>query len=146
MILSDNGTYVTAVSTSSTVLGNRGRHVSSNTVRCRLRKCGINCQRPYRGMVLTECHRWERGIWAQNNINHQWRTVVFSHESRFNLSHADGQARLYQCQNEHFAPNCVLQHNRYGGGGVKVWAAINQHFKTELVIFQGNLMARQYKD
>ena len=95
-------------------------------------------------MVLTERHRRERRIWAQKNINRQWRTVVFNDESRLKLSNADGRVRVYWRRNERFASNCVLQHNRYGGGGVMVWATINQHFKTVLVVIQGNLTARQY--
>ena len=121
-------TAISIYSTSPSCLGNRGRHISSNTVRRRLRERGINCWIPYRGMVLTERHRRERRILAQNNINRQRRTVVFSDESRFNLSHADGRVRVYRRRNERFAPNCILQHNHYGGGGVMVWAAINQHF------------------
>ena len=42
--------------------------------------------------------------------------------------------------------NCVLEHNRFGGGSVMVWAAINHTFKSELVIVNGNLTARQYID
>ena len=78
--------------------------------------------------------------------NHRWQNVVFSDESRFNLSNADGRIRVYRRRHERYANNCVLQHNRYGGGGVMVWAAINHRFKSQLVVCQGNLTARRYID
>lgn len=136
--------FVTAQSTTSVVVGNRGRHVSRNTVRRRLRERGILCRRPYRGVVLTDRHRRERQQWAQNNIGRRWRDVVFSDESRFNVSFADGRVRIYRRRNERYANNCVLEHDRFGGGSVMVWAAINHTFKTDLVVIHGNLNARGY--
>ena len=138
--------YVTAESTALTVNWNRGRTISRNTVRNRLRDRGIRCRRPYRGPVLTQRHRRERQQWAANNRGRQWRNVVFSDESRFNLSNADGRIRIYRRRHERYADNCVLEHNRFRGGGVMVWAAINHTFKSELVIVNGNLTARQYID
>ena len=60
------------------------------------------------------------------------------------MSHADGRVRIYRRQYERYAYTCVLEHNRFGG--VMVWAAINHTFKSELVIVNGNLTARQYID
>ena len=138
--------YVTAESSASLVMGNRGRTISRSTVRNRLRERGISCRRPYCGPVLKQRHRIERQRWAINNRGRRWRNVVFSDESRFNLSLADGRVRIYRRQYERFADNCVLEHNRFGGGGVMVWAAINHTFEPELVIVNGNLTARQYID
>ena len=135
--------YVTAQSTAWTVMGNRGRTISRNTVRNRLRDRGIRCRRPYHGPVLTRRHRRARQQWALNNRRRQWHTVVFSDESRFNLSNADGHIRIYRRRYERYADNCVMEHNRFGGGGVMVWASINHNFKSELVFVNGNLTARQ---
>ena len=85
--------FTTSQSTSSVVVGNR---VSRNTVRNRLREREIFCRRPQRGVILTERHR----TWAQNNVHRQWRTVVFSDESRFNISSADGRVRVYRRRHE----------------------------------------------
>ena len=43
--------YVTVQSTAWTVMGNRGRTISRNTVRNRLRDRGFRCRRPYHGPV-----------------------------------------------------------------------------------------------
>lgn len=138
--------FLTAQASSSTVIGNRGRTISPNTVRNRLRDYGISCYRPYRGMVLTQRHRQQRRQWAVNERGRPWNTVVFSDESRFNLSGADGRIRVYRRRNERCARNCVLEYNRFGGGGIMVWAAINRDFKSDLIIINGNLTARRYID
>lgn len=138
--------YLTAQSTADTVVGNRGRPISRNTVRNRLRDRGISCRRPYRGAILTRRHRLNRLNWARNNRGRNWRNIVFSDESRFNLSTADGRIRIYRRRYERYADNCVFEHNRFGGGGVMVWAAINHNFKSDLIIRNGNLNARQYVD
>ena len=63
----------------------------------------------------------------------------------FNIYMADGRIRIYQRRYQCYADSCV-QYNRFGGGGVMVWATINHNVKTKLVIVNGNLNARQYVD
>ena len=86
--------YVTAEPTAATLVGNLGRNISRNTVRIRLRDGGIICRRPYRGPVLIPRHHRERQQWTVNNRGRQWRNVVFSDESCFNLFNADGVIRI----------------------------------------------------
>ena len=45
--------FVTAQSTTSLIIGNRGRAISRNAVRRRLREREISCRRPYRGVLMT---------------------------------------------------------------------------------------------
>ena len=136
--------FVTAESTSRVLVGNRGHPISRFTVKRRLRDRGIKCHRPYRGVILTRRHRQQRLQWARNQRGQNWQRVVFSDESRFNVSNADGRIRVYRRRYERSANNCVLQHNRYGGGGVMVWGAFNHRFKSPLVVCQGNITARSY--
>ena len=47
--------------------------------------------------------------------------------------------------NERFAPVCVAEHDRFGGGSVMVWAGISAQGKTDLhVIDNGTLTALRY--
>ena len=47
--------------------------------------------------------------------------------------------------NEHFAPVCVAEHDRFGGGSVMVWAGISAQGKTDLhVIYNGTLTDLRY--
>ena len=68
---------------------------SKQTVLGRLRQARqpIRPRRPYMGQVLTARHRAARLQWGQRHFRlgrQQWARVLFSDESRFNLSHHDG--------------------------------------------------------
>ena len=138
--------YTTAQTTSNVVIGNRGRPIHRDTVINRLRERWIHCRRPVRCQALTRRYRLERQRWALNNRRRQWGNVVFSDESRFNIHHNDGRARIYRRRNERYAQNCIREVYPYGGGGVMVWAAVNSNFKSALVVCNGNLNARRYID
>ena len=50
-----------------------------------------------------------------------------------------------ECQMSFFAPVCVAEHDRFGGGSVMVWAGISAQGKTDLhVIDNGTLTALRY--
>ena len=71
----------------------------------------------------------------------------FSDESRFALSNSDGRIRVYRRSNERCPDCCVLQRDRFGGGGsVMVWAGISYRYRTQLVVIDGNLNAQKYRD
>ena len=55
------------------------------------------------------------------------------------------RARVWRMPNERFAPVCVAEHDRFGGGSVMVWAGISAQGKTDLhVIDNGTLTALRY--
>ena len=71
------------------------------TVLRRLRQARqpIRPRRPYGGLVLTARHRAARLQWAQRHFRwgrQQWARVLFSDESRFNLSHHDDRIRVFR--------------------------------------------------
>ena len=104
--------FTTAVSMASLIQGRRRRSIHARTVIRRLREYGIRYRRPYRGQILTQRHRQNRLRWAPDMINnrHQnWNQVVFSDESRFSLSFADGRVRLYRRQHERYRDACVAE-------------------------------------
>ena len=43
----------------------------------------------------------------------QWARVLFSDESRFNLSHHDGRIRVFRRRGERFADNCLTKRCRF---------------------------------
>ena len=83
----------------------RQHRVSHQTIgRCLLqRNDPIRARRPYTGPILTARHRAARLAWARRYrrwTRNQWNDVVFSDESRFRVSHADGRVRVYRRRNE----------------------------------------------
>ena len=76
----------------------RGR-ITAQPVRSRLRSVNLRPRRPYRGPMLRCNNRDLRLNWTRAHFRwnqRQWNSVIFSDESRFNLSFADGRARVYR--------------------------------------------------
>ena len=123
------------------------RRVSAQTIRNRLSEGNLRARRPCVGPVLRRQHRRQRLRWCTNvrvwNLRN-WRRVWFSDESRFLLQRRDGRQRVYRRDNERFAPNCVRQVDRFGGGSVMVWGAMSYNHRSDLVIIRGNLTAQRY--
>ena len=98
--------------------------VNAQTIRNRLRQNNIRVRRPYTGPILTARHRAARLLWVQRHLQwtrRQWHNMIFSDESRFSVSHADGRIRVYQRRNERYAQCCVKERDSFGGGSVMVW-------------------------
>ena len=86
---------------------------------------------------------WARDhvTWTQND----WAPVLFTDESRFCVDFTDRRAKVWRMPNERFAPVCVAEHGRFGGGSVMVSAGISAQGKTDLhVIDNGTLTALRY--
>ena len=99
------------------------------------------------GQVLTVRHEAVRSQWAQRHFRweggqQQLTRVLFSDKSRFNLSHHDGRIRFFRRRGEHFADNCSIERDRFGGGSVMVWGGIMGRRKTILIVVQGNFNAQ----
>ena len=123
--------------------------VTAQTIRNRLRSIHnpLRAHRPYTGQILTARHRAARLAWSRRHRlwrRNQWNNVIFSDESRFRVSFADGRVRIYRRKNERFAQCCIRETDRFGGGSVMVWGGIMGNQKTDLVIVQGNLNAQGY--
>ena len=76
----------------------------------------------------------------------QWRNVLFSDESRFNVSFADGRVRTWRRRGERLVQDNVVERDRYGGGSVMIWAGIRHDGKKDFVTVPGNLTAQRYCD
>ena len=87
------------------------------------------------GQLLTARHRATRLQRGQ---------VLFSDESKFNLSHHNGRIQVFRRRGKRFADNCLIERDRFGGGSVMVWGGILGRKKTNLIIVQGNLNAQGY--
>ena len=123
------------------------RRISSQTVRNRLYAAGLRARRPAVRVVLRPHHRRARLTWARAYARWsrvQWRTVVFSDESRFCLQAGDGRVRVWRRPGERFSDNCIREQDKHRGGSVMVWGAIDLQEKSDLIIVDGTLNAEQY--
>ena len=136
-----------ATLTARVTRGRHGRVIHPCTVRRRLLSVGLKCRRPKKGVMLTPNHEAARLRWANRHVRYtrrQWGSVIFSDESKFNISHADGRVRVYREDRERFNPRNVMRHNRFGGGSVHVWGGITQFHKTDLIVLNGHVTANAY--
>ena len=63
------------------------------------------------------------------------------------MSNSDGRIKVYRRRGECYADCCILQRDRFGGGGsMMVWARIRYGYHTQLVVIDGNLNAQKYRD
>ena len=119
-------------------------------VRNCLAENNLRAHRPHVRTVLTDHHHHDRLQWADRHINwtrQDWRTLLLSDDSRFALSNSDGRIRVYRLRGERHAVCCILQRDRFGGGGsMMVWAGIGYGYCTRLVVIDGSLNAQKYKD
>jgi len=127
-----------------------GRVYSLDTMRNRLAEDNRSAFRPLRFPHLTDLHKINRLRWANGHLNwqmRQWRPVLFTDESKFNISMSDGRLRVWRRRDEDMRnlEEAVLPTDAFGGGGVMVWGGIWHGGKTELVVIEnGRLNARRY--
>ena len=126
-----------------------GTRVATQTVRNRLHDAQLNARRPTIVLPLTLHHRQARRAWSRRHIRwtmQQWRSVMFSDESRFTLDFNDGRVRVWRRRGERHRNVAMVPHNRYGGGSVMVWAGITMNDRTDLHVCQGNMTGVYYRD
>ena len=126
-----------------------GTRVCDRTVRNGLHAPRLKACRPYVGIPLTLQHREKRRQWArvhQGWTRRQWPNVLFSDESRFNVSLADGRIRTWRRRGERLDHDNFVERDRYGSDSLMFWAGIHHDGKTDLVTVPGNLTAQRYCD
>lgn len=132
--------FETAEETARTLVGNHQHPISGQTVRRRLVENHLYNRRPALGPVLTRRHRHARLQWAQARVNwtwRQWQHVLFTDESRYCLSRADGRIRVWRRRGERYSDACVLENNRWGGSSVMIWGGITLNQRIGPIFFRG---------
>ncbi|GFT24283.1 transposable element Tcb2 transposase [Trichonephila clavipes] len=93
------------------VVPSLGAPVSSRTIRMRLAEGHMRSRFPLKGLSLTPTHRLFRLEWCRARRNWtaaEWNQVVFSDESRFNLSSDNNRVRVWRPSGEHLNPAFAL--------------------------------------
>ena len=95
--------FLPASRTAATTRGLHGRMVNRMTIVRRLKERELRARRPFVGPILTPRHRRNRLRWARQRSRwtfRNWGSVLFSDESRFCVSVADGRQRVWRRKNE----------------------------------------------
>lgn len=126
-----------------------GAACSVRTAYRRLAEVGIRSYRPAVRIPLSPTHKAVRKNWCPDHLTwtqEQWRSVLWSDESRFSLDFHDGRIHVHRLSGERFSPCCITEHNRHGGGSVMVWAAIWHGGRCALIVVDGTLTGQRYRD
>ena len=74
-------------------------------------------------------------------LRNQWKRVVYTDESKFNLDLVDGRIRVWRRSGERLDPANVIEYDNYGSGSDMIWGGISHQGKTELVTVKNRLNA-----
>ncbi|GFV81658.1 transposable element Tcb1 transposase [Trichonephila clavipes] len=92
----------------------------------------------HRHLHLEWCHA--RGNWTTA----EWNQVVFSDESRFNLSSDDNRVCVWRPRGERLNPAFALQRHTAPTTCVMVWSVIVYNTRPSLVLIHGTMTAQRY--
>lgn len=120
---------------------------SIETARRRVVSAGYHSYRAAVRIPLSVIHMRNRLEWAREHLewnDEQWRSVLWTDESRFTLDFNDGRIRVRRRKNERFADCCIKKHDRHGCGSVMIWCGIWWEGRTAPVIIDGSLTGVRY--
>lgn len=119
--------------------------VSVKTIRRALKGKGLGAYRRRQKFYLN--HAAARRKWAKEHREwtvKDWKRVVYSDESKFNLHGSDGNRWVWRERGKGFDRRYMDAHEKYGGGSVMVWGCMTQFGFERLVRIQGKMDAEKY--
>ncbi|GFT19322.1 transposable element Tcb1 transposase [Trichonephila clavipes] len=126
------------------------KQISRKTVARRLRGGGLYACRPVVCVPLTRQHRTASLQWCREH--HNWTKqdcacVLFSDESRFNLSSDCRRQLIWHESGTAYRPKNIQEKDRYPTCSIMVWAGIMINGRTRLhVVANGTMTGQRYID
>ncbi|GFU66309.1 transposable element Tcb1 transposase [Trichonephila clavipes] len=119
----------------------------SRTIRSSLDEVYLGSRCLLRVLLLAPTHRRLRFEWyheRENWIAAERNRVVFSDESRFNLSSDDNRVRVWRPPGEHINPAFALQRHTAPKADVMVCGAIAYNTQFLLILIRSTMTAKRY--
>jgi hypothetical protein len=119
----------------------------ASTVRQALRQIGLHgrVRRPM--PFLSRIHVQKRRAWAEDMLDltaDDWRDVIFSDESKFNLFGSDGKQYCRRRAGEELEPRNIKKTVKHGEGSLMVWGCLTEFGPGRLYRVEGRMNAVQY--
>lgn len=121
--------------------------IALRRVRKLLQQQGLNGRVRRKKPLLRPEHVEKRKLWAEDMADmtaDDWRGVVFSDESKFNLFGSDGKQYCRRRPHEELEERNVKKTVKHGGGSVMVWGCITEFGPGRLHRVEGKMNARMY--
>jgi transposase len=101
--------------------------ISRYTVARVLKSFGYACRVKKKKPKLTIKHKKDRLEWAKKHeawTADDWRKVIWSDESKFNLINSDGKEYYWTDRPTELTEDAISPTIKFGGGGIMVWSCI----------------------
>jgi len=125
--------------------------ITINTANKILRDEGLPARAPRKKPYLKAKHRLKRLIWAKQHrhwTKEDWRRVIFTDESSFEVGKPSGRILVRRRVGEEFKEECVMPTFKSGRSSSNNWGGIYFNRRSELVCLrgQGRMTAVKYSD
>ncbi|GBN59442.1 Transposable element Tc1 transposase, partial [Araneus ventricosus] len=134
------------IASAAEILAAVGTTMTQLTVTNRLLQGQLRARRPVACIPLTPNHCRLRREWrrAKAHWRTEWRSVVFSDESRFCLCASDGRVLVRRSPGERLRPTCLRPRHTGPKPGVMVWGANSYDSRSTLVVIPRTRTANVY--
>jgi len=119
----------------------------ADMIQKRLMACGLKAYVHHRKPFLSGSHKTKHFAWAKAHkywTAEDWKSVIFSNESKFNLFGSDGHRWCWRRPGEEFDERYVRKEVKHGGGSIMVWGCITTLGMSCIVHIEGNMDGALY--
>ena len=148
ILTSKRNRRLTAPEITAQVNKSRDKPVSVSTVKRRLNDAGLKGCLAVKKPLLKAIHKKKRLAWARQHQNWtaaDWRKVLWSDESKFEIFGSKRRVFVRRFPNERVAEYCTVGSVKHGGGSVMVWGCFGGSAVGDLVRIHGILNKEAYK-
>jgi hypothetical protein len=139
----------TAVEVKIKLKSDLGIDISVESVRRIFRRNGLSSKTKRKKPILKKTHRKRRLAWAKKYRDFtvdDWRLVLWSDESKFQLFGSDGRKYCWVKANEQLNQRQIIPTMKFGGGAIMVWGCMNAEGVGQLKKIDVKMNADIYVD
>lgn len=123
--------------------------VSGETIRKTIKKHGLMCFKKQKKPFLNNKHIKNRFNFAKNLKNYTYtdfQKILYSDESKFNLSGSDGFSKVWCCKDVRHLQSNIHRMKKFGGGNVMVWGIITSQGVGKILRVSNSMNSAEYCD
>ncbi len=143
-----SGKVKTAESLAKALSHDHGINVHRTTLSRALHRAGMGATEKKKKPALSAKNVKERLSFAKSHNDwtvEDWKTVIFSDETKINRFNSDGRTWTWVREGESLQPRNVYQTTKHGGGGLMLWGCITSKGVGYLCEIEGTMDQHLYK-